>query len=63
MSCTGHGLSRESAWSAYLERLEDAELARVFEYQSLDGGSYRNNVEDILTVPFLAIRLRAEVPR
>jgi uncharacterized damage-inducible protein DinB len=42
----------QSAWSAYLERLDDQALARVFEYQSLDGGSYRNTVEDILTQLF-----------
>src|SRR5437016_4897475 len=39
----------QSAWSAYLQRLDDTELARVFEYQSLDGGWYRSTVEDILT--------------
>jgi uncharacterized damage-inducible protein DinB len=42
----------QSAWSAYLERLDDAQLSRVFEYQSLDGGRYRNTVEDILTQLF-----------
>jgi uncharacterized damage-inducible protein DinB len=42
----------QSAWSAYLECLDDAQLARVFEYQSLDGGRYRNTVEDILTQLF-----------
>ena len=39
-------------WTDYLRRLDDAELARVFEYQSLDGPWFRNNVEDILTQLF-----------
>jgi uncharacterized damage-inducible protein DinB len=42
----------EAAWSAYLAGLTDADLARVFEYQSLDGGRFRNTVEDILTQLF-----------
>jgi len=39
-------------WTDYLCRLDDAELARVFEYQSLDGPWFRNSVEDILTQLF-----------
>ena len=42
----------EGAWDAYLSGLEDAELARVFEYQALDGSRFRNTVEDILTQLF-----------
>jgi uncharacterized damage-inducible protein DinB len=42
----------EAAWSAYLGRLDDAALACVFEYQSLDSGRFRNTVEDILTQLF-----------
>jgi uncharacterized damage-inducible protein DinB len=37
-----------SAWTRYLAGLTDADLARVFEYQSLDAGRFRNRVEDIL---------------
>jgi uncharacterized damage-inducible protein DinB len=37
-----------SAWTRYLAGLTDADLARVFEYQSLDTGRFRNRVEDIL---------------
>ncbi len=40
------------AWSEWLARLGDAELSRVFEYQSLEGEWYRNSVEDILTQLF-----------
>ena len=42
----------QEAWSAYLERLDDTELARVFEYQSYDAGRFRNTIEDILTQLF-----------
>ncbi|HXO20330.1 MAG TPA: DinB family protein [Thermoanaerobaculia bacterium] len=42
----------EAAWSAYLERLTDADLERSFEYQSLDGGRFRNTFVDILTQLF-----------
>jgi len=42
----------EAAWSGYLIRLDDAALARRFEYQSLDGGWYQNTVEEILTQLF-----------
>jgi uncharacterized damage-inducible protein DinB len=37
-----------AAWSAYLNTLNDSDLARQFEYQSLDGKRFRNTVEDIL---------------
>ena len=42
----------ESAWSAYLASLDDAAVAREFEYRSLEGDWYRNSVEDILTQLF-----------
>ena len=42
----------ENAWSGYLSQLTDTDLAREFEYQSLDGGGFRNRVEDILTQLF-----------
>jgi len=41
-----------AVWEAYLNRLDEAELARVFEYRSWDGAWYRNSVEDILTQLF-----------
>ena len=41
-----------AAWAGYLARLTDADLARVFEYQSLDAGRFRNRVEDILAQLF-----------
>jgi uncharacterized damage-inducible protein DinB len=39
-------------WDAYLARLTDQELARTFEYKSLDAGRFRNRVEDILAQLF-----------
>ncbi len=39
-------------WDSYVARLDDAELARRFEYRSLEGGRYRSAVEDILTTLF-----------
>jgi uncharacterized damage-inducible protein DinB len=38
----------EALWADYLARLDDAELGRVFEYQSYDAGRFENRVEDIL---------------
>jgi uncharacterized damage-inducible protein DinB len=35
-------------WNGYLAKLTDADLERIFEYQSLDAGRFRNRVEDIL---------------
>src|SRR4051794_16318454 len=42
----------ESAWESYLARIDDAELARPFEYRSLDGKQFRNAVHDVLTQLF-----------
>jgi uncharacterized damage-inducible protein DinB len=42
----------EGLWAEYLGRLTDEDLARVFEYQSLDAGRFRNRVEDILAQLF-----------
>jgi uncharacterized damage-inducible protein DinB len=39
----------QDRWNAYLGRLTDAEFDRMFEYQSLDSGRFRNRIEDILT--------------
>jgi uncharacterized damage-inducible protein DinB len=39
----------ESAWEGYLARLDDAGLARSFEYRSQEGECYRNSIHDILT--------------
>lgn len=42
---------RES-WSRHLASVRAEELARVFEYKSIDGGRYRNSVEEIFTQLF-----------
>ena len=42
----------QAAWADYLAGLTDEELARVFEYQSLEGARFRNTIEDILTQLF-----------
>jgi uncharacterized damage-inducible protein DinB len=42
----------ETLWSQYLSQLNDAELARVFEYQSYEGPRFRNTIEEILTQLF-----------
>ena len=42
----------EMLWSQYLSQLNDAELRRVFEYQSYEGNRFRNTIEEILTQLF-----------
>jgi uncharacterized damage-inducible protein DinB len=42
----------QAAWTDYLAGLTDEDLARVFEYQSLEGARFRNTIEDILTQLF-----------
>ena len=42
----------EAVWVAYLAKLDDAELARVVEWQAMDGKRYRWDVEGILTQTF-----------
>lgn len=42
----------ETLWSEYLLQIDDTELARVFEYQSYEGGRFRNTIEEILTQLF-----------
>ena len=42
----------EGHWQAYLSRLDEKEFNRSFEYQSLDGGKWRNTVGEILTQLF-----------
>jgi uncharacterized damage-inducible protein DinB len=42
----------EQLWTVYLAKLSDDELARTFEYKSLDAGRFCNRVEDILTQLF-----------
>jgi uncharacterized damage-inducible protein DinB len=37
-----------AAWTKYLAGLTDADIARVFEYKSLDAGRFRNRIEEIL---------------
>ena len=39
-------------WADYLAGVTDEELAREFEYQSLDAGRFRNRVEDVLAQLF-----------
>jgi uncharacterized damage-inducible protein DinB len=39
-------------WTNYLAGMTDAELARTFDYQSLDAGRFRNTIEDILAQLF-----------
>jgi uncharacterized damage-inducible protein DinB len=39
-------------WSDYLGSLDESELARVFDYRALEGGRFRNRVEDLLTQLF-----------
>ncbi len=39
-------------WSRHLATLDDAAIARIFEYQSFDAGRFRNSVEEILTQLF-----------
>jgi uncharacterized damage-inducible protein DinB len=36
-------------WTGYLKRVDDSELARVFNYRSYEGDPYRNSVEEVLT--------------
>jgi uncharacterized damage-inducible protein DinB len=42
----------QAAWSTYLSQLSEADLARIFEYQSYEGPWFRNTVDDILTQLF-----------
>lgn len=42
----------EQLWSSYLARVTDEDLLQNFEYQSLDGGRFRNRIEEILTQLF-----------
>jgi uncharacterized damage-inducible protein DinB len=42
----------EAAWEAYLRRVDEAELAREFEWQLADGRRFRWNVEGVLTQTF-----------
>jgi uncharacterized damage-inducible protein DinB len=42
----------EATWASYLAGLTDQDLVREFEYRSLDGGQFRNRIEDILAPLF-----------
>src|SRR6516225_8898043 len=42
----------EAAWVAYLDRLDERELARTLEWEAGDGRRYRWDVEGILTQVF-----------
>ena len=39
-------------WTDYLSQVSDLELARKFEYRSLEGEWFRSSVEDVLTQLF-----------
>jgi uncharacterized damage-inducible protein DinB len=39
-------------WDSYLARVDEEELARIFEYRSLDGERFQNQIEDIFTQLF-----------
>jgi uncharacterized damage-inducible protein DinB len=41
-----------ATWADYLDRLDQEELDRIFEYKSDEGEVYSNSVEDILTQLF-----------
>lgn len=42
----------QTKWGAYLEGVDDDELARVFEYQSVEGARFKNRIEELLTQLF-----------
>jgi uncharacterized damage-inducible protein DinB len=44
--------SIQERWAHYLATLSDDELGRTIEYRSVDGGRFRNRLEDILTQLF-----------
>lgn len=39
----------QQMWTEYLSTLDENEIERAFEYQSMEGDLYRNTVDDILT--------------
>jgi uncharacterized damage-inducible protein DinB len=39
-------------WDLYLAKVDEQELARVFEYRSIDGDRFQNQIEDIFTQLF-----------
>jgi uncharacterized damage-inducible protein DinB len=41
-----------TGWTEYLAQLTDSNMTRSFEYQSFDGGRFRNRIEDILAQLF-----------
>ena len=45
-------VAMETVWLEYLAPLDDAQIARPFEYVSLDGQRFRSRIEDILTQLF-----------
>lgn len=44
--------SAHKQWDEHWSKLTDADLERVFEYQSLDSGKFRNRIEDVVTQLF-----------
>ena len=51
-SLAKHADEMHKTWDLYLEQVDERELARVFEYQSLDGAKFQNQIEDIFTQLF-----------
>jgi uncharacterized damage-inducible protein DinB len=39
-------------WKRYLYDLTDKDITKTFEYQALDGGRFRNTIEEVLTQLF-----------
>ena len=42
----------QTKWAAYLEGIDDEELSRVFEYQSVEGPRFKNSIEELFTQLF-----------
>jgi uncharacterized damage-inducible protein DinB len=42
----------QKLWREFLESADDVGLSREFEYQSIDGGRFRNRIEDVLAQLF-----------
>ena len=42
----------QEKWGEYLSELEDEELERIFEYQSVEGPRFKNRIEELLTQLF-----------
>lgn len=47
-----HADEMHRMWDTYLAYVDEQELARIFEYRSIDGYGFQNQVEDIFTQLF-----------